>query len=96
MRQLRVISNAIKHNITGGSLNIKLDEDELTIVNSRIKDKVVPAESPDNLGSDYEIKGSSGLGLKIAQKICRFYGIKMSNEFKNMLHTTKLIFNKLN
>lgn len=89
---VNLIKNAIRHNITGGILNIELSAKNVRIANSG------PALTfdPDMLFKRFHTSSSSpeslGLGLSIVQKICTMYGFKVSYSYENSMHVMQVDF----
>ncbi|MCO5934738.1 HAMP domain-containing histidine kinase [Mucilaginibacter sp. RB4R14] len=86
-----LLSNAIRHNQSKGSINIYLTNDKLTIQNLGL---TVPLNS--NSIFDRFQKGSTsegaGLGLTIVKNICNVYDWDMKYSFVNNLHTFSIVF----
>lgn len=75
---LNLLSNAIKYNIDGGSVSIELAPAEDNQLRISVKDSGIGIASAlhyrifntfDMLGQEYELTGSSGLGLAITKKL---------------------------
>ncbi len=88
-----LVSNAIKHNIQNGIINLELKENELTISNTG----QIPKDSTERFFARFYKESTStesvGLGLTIVKKICDLYGLELTNEFPDGLHSLKLKFN---
>ncbi|MES2389653.1 MAG: sensor histidine kinase [Bacteroidota bacterium] len=77
-----LLSNAVRHNIPGGSVTVRLSEAAFIIENTG---KAVPLPS----GSEFArfrkdasgVTGGVGLGLAISQQICDTCGLKLIYEF---------------
>lgn len=91
---VNLIKNALRHNITGGELNIELTSKNLRIANSG------PALTfdPEMLFKRFHTSSSSpeslGLGLSIVQKICTMYGFKVKYSYQNNMHVVQVYFIK--
>lgn len=85
-----LFSNAIKHNHTGGSIDIVLQAHSLTITNT---------------GNDVELNGllferfsksaeseGTGLGLAITKQICSLYGFNIQHHYQDEKHWFTLTF----
>ena len=89
---VNLIKNALRHNITGGELNIELTSKNLRIANSG------PALTfdPEMLFKRFHTSSSSpeslGLGLSIVQKICTMYGFKVKYSYQNNMHVVRVDF----
>ncbi len=75
-----LISNAIRHNIEGGSIEIKLGIDEMIFINTGINK---PLEEPIIFERFYKDPASegTGLGLSILKQVCIKLGYKLSYQF---------------
>jgi len=76
-----LLSNAIRHNVVGGNIKVKLDNKHLTISNS-CKDE--PDDSVnlfERLIKRGQMKESSGLGLNIVKSICEKSGFTVSYDY---------------
>lgn len=89
-----LISNAIKHNIQSGLINIELKNDGVVITNTGLKPKGDTEKFFTRFYKESESSESVGLGLAIVKKICDLYLIEIKNDFANNLHQIKLNFNK--
>ncbi len=89
-----IISNAIKHNVSNGKINIELKNNELIISNTG----QVPKENTEKFFERFYKESAStesvGLGLTIVKKVCDLYGIEIKNNFLDNLHSVVLKFNK--
>lgn len=88
---INLFGNAVKHNITGGIINIKLDNEHFEISNSGESLPVPPEKLFDRFYKTDKSSDSPGLGLAIVREICRLnkWGIKY--EYEDNLH--KVIVN---
>ena len=68
-----LLSNAIRHNITGGRLEVTLHEDRLLILNSGLPLHVSPDELYQRFTKGDADNQSLGLGLSIVKEICKRY-----------------------
>lgn len=89
-----IISNAIKHNVNSGKIDIQLKNNELIISNTG----PVPKENTEKFFERFYKESAStksvGLGLTIVKKICDLYRIEIKNNFLDNLHDVILKFNK--
>jgi len=88
-----LFSNAIRHNVKGGSISILLEEQSLSFINTG---KAQPLDS--DLIFKRFIKGDNsegmGLGLAIARQICVYYGYQLQYKFNaNCYHEFEIKFN---
>ena len=70
-----LFSNAVRHNVSGGYIHIKLDQQRLTISNSgnpgHLQTKIF-----DRFSKSVHSEGM-GLGLAITKQICNLYGFRI-------------------
>jgi len=89
-----LISNAIKHNIDSGKIDVELKNNELIISNTG----QIPKENTEKFFERFYKESAStesvGLGLTIVKKVCDLYGIDIRNNFSDNLHSVVLKFNK--
>ena len=89
-----IISNAIKHNVNSGKIDIQLKNNELIISNTG----PVPKENTEKFFERFYKESAStesvGLGLTIVKKICDLYRIEIKNNYLDNLHDVILKFNK--
>lgn len=89
-----IISNAIKHNVSNGKINIELKNNELIISNTGQVPKENTEKFFERFYKESASKESVGLGLTIVKKVCDLYGIEIKNNFLDNLHSVVLKFNK--
>jgi signal transduction histidine kinase len=88
-----LISNAIKHNLSKGSISITLDAASLTIENTGPLLKTDPRNLFERFRKSDSIPDSVGLGLSIVQKIANLYQMKAEYLYSDGLHTLNIYFN---
>jgi signal transduction histidine kinase len=81
-----LIKNAIIHNHHGGFVNVLIDETALTIKNSGKITDLDPEKIFNRFQRNKNNSSSTGLGLTIAQSICKLYGLHISYYFKEYHH----------
>lgn len=86
-----LFSNAIRHNITGGYVQINLNNDKLLFGNTGIANPL-DAETIFNRFAKSKTSDGMGLGLTIVQNICNLYGWELSYQFNNGLHYFIILF----
>jgi signal transduction histidine kinase len=86
-----IISNAIRHASSGGTVRIESAKSGLTICNSGD-----PLEHPEKLFYRFHRESrtmfGSGLGLSIAKKICEVSGYDISYYYLSAMHHFKIVF----
>ncbi|OFX29868.1 MAG: hypothetical protein A2X08_12980 [Bacteroidetes bacterium GWA2_32_17] len=87
-----LLNNAIKHNIEGGAISIKLSKQELVISNTGSMLSVIPETLFNRFFKDKSKSDSLGLGLTIVKKITDLYQMKITYCYENGYHEIKLIF----
>ena len=91
---VNLIKNALRHNISGGELNIELTNQHLKIANSGPALKIDPETMFKRFHTSSSSSESLGLGLSIVQKICTVYGFNVNYSYQNNLHVMQVDFIK--
>ncbi|MGZ3862767.1 MAG: sensor histidine kinase [Bacteroidia bacterium] len=89
-----LIQNAIRHNITGGNVEIRLTKKALSISNSGDPLNIKPEELFVRFKKNDASKESLGLGLSIVKSITDLYGININYVFSEGRHTFTLVFSQ--
>ncbi len=89
---VNLVKNAVRHNVKGGKLIVKVEKNFLQVSNTGSGQPV-----DENLLFKRFYKSSTspeslGLGLAIVQKICALYGFKVSYQFNEGMHCLKVGF----
>ncbi len=88
-----LVSNAIRHNIKGGVIELQLNHNGLTILNTgeaaSLNQEKIFRRFQKESGDVYSI----GLGLAITKRICDIYRYNISYHFDNNLHSFQIRFN---
>lgn len=82
-----LLKNAYVHNVTGGTIRVKLSDTELVVSNSG---NAEPLDSERIFSRFYQgskKEGSTGLGLSITNQICKVSGLTVSYLFVDGMHT---------
>ena len=87
-----LITNAIKHNIDNGTINIFLNKTFLLITNTGTALQNYPANMFERFKKDKVHSDSLGLGLSIVKKICDLYNFTVNYEYANNIHSIKIVF----
>lgn len=85
-----LFSNAVRHNISGGYIHVKLDQHTLTISNSG-KARQVQTKIFDRFSKSVDSDGM-GLGLAITKQICNLYGFRIDYREENGEHVFTVYF----
>jgi signal transduction histidine kinase len=88
---INLFSNAVKHNIKSGMINIKLEKNYLEISNSGEPLPVPASKLFDRFYKTNKTYDSPGLGLAIVKEICRLNKWEINYVFEDNLH--KVIVN---
>jgi len=89
---INLIGNAVKHNIIGGKINIKLDKNHLEISNSGEPLPVNASKLFDRFYKTDKSSDSPGLGLAIVSEICRLNKWEINYIYKDDLHKVAVNF----
>ncbi|MGI8950322.1 MAG: sensor histidine kinase [Chitinophagaceae bacterium] len=87
-----LITNAIKHNVDNGSIEINFVNNELIISNTGAVLQTNPNILFERFQKDKTSSDSLGLGLAIVKKICERYGFAINYFYVNSLHKITLQF----
>ena len=87
-----LVTNAIKHNITGGTIEINLNSKQLSIGNSGLPLDSDPNEMFERFKKDKVNSESLGLGLSIVKKICDKYRYNIRYTYSDNFHKTQINF----
>jgi signal transduction histidine kinase len=87
-----LITNAIKHNIDGGSITIMLNEEKLQISNTGQPLSSKPSALFERFKKDRVNSDSLGLGLSIVKKICLQNHFTVNYNYSEPLHTIMILF----
>jgi signal transduction histidine kinase len=86
-----LITNAIKHNIDGGTIKVKLINKTLEIENSGSTINEDPQVFFTRFYRGTESPNSTGLGLAIVRKITEMYHYKIDYDYKDQVHLITLV-----
>jgi len=87
-----LISNAIRHNHTGGEIKIDLTSESLVIQNTG-EDSPLPGEQIFTRFHKSSSSEGSGLGLTISKQICENFGFSLNYRFRDGYHAFIVDFN---
>jgi len=91
---VNLISNAVKHNINNGKIEIVLNNKMLSVSNSGLPLDIDPKLMFDRFKKSKTTSESLGLGLSIVQKIANLYNIPVTYTYESGIHTLTLRFFK--
>lgn len=87
-----LLSNAIRHNVEDGQINILLTENVLTIANTGAAPEHPTHELFQRFKKGSHCQSSIGIGLAIVQQICDLHGYSLTYEYANGWHTLRVGF----
>ncbi len=87
-----LFSNAVKHNIQGGSILIRLNHEYLEISNSGQESDADPSRFFERFNKANPDSGSPGLGLAIIRKITDLYKMEITYSIEGELHLVRIKF----
>lgn len=90
-----LLSNAIRHNVGGGNINITCKGQNLIIENTGKKEGLDKTKLFKRFQKQTTDSNSIGLGLEIVNKICSLYNASIAYSFNSPFHTFTVSFNKL-
>jgi len=88
-----LLQNAVRYNIPGGKINIRLTKSTLRISNTGNPLKTAPVELFKRFKKDIQSSENIGLGLSIVKKICDVSGYQVNYEYTEGMHILTVIFN---
>ncbi|MFT3934767.1 MAG: HAMP domain-containing sensor histidine kinase [Chitinophagaceae bacterium] len=87
-----LLSNAIRHNVQGGEIHVRLTQKQLQVQNSGKPQALNSEKLSGRFQKDSADENSLGLGLAIAHKICSLYHYQLHYQFVNGLHSFSVEF----
>lgn len=87
-----LISNAIRHNYSGGLINIEVKDNTFQISNSGDKSSLNKEKVFRRFSRTSEERKGNGLGLSIVNQICKLHGWIVGYDYKDDLHCFNVIF----
>jgi signal transduction histidine kinase len=91
-----LISNAIRHNISNGRIDLTVKHDSFIIANTGVPMKTNPKDLFQRFRKSEIHTDSVGLGLSIVQKIADLYQLKVDYLHHDGLHTLTISSNTIN
>jgi signal transduction histidine kinase len=89
-----LLSNAIRHNIREGMIDIQVAEESLTITNTGQILRTESARMFERFRKSESHPDSVGLGLSIVRKICDLYRMRVDYSHRDGIHTLTIFFRK--
>jgi two-component system OmpR family sensor kinase len=87
-----LISNAIRHNVTGGTIQVTLNGAGLVIANTGKEPRVPTAELFERFKKDNPASDSIGIGLAIVRQICDLNDFDILYQYASGLHIIAISF----
>ncbi len=87
-----LVKNTIRHNIKGGWIEIRLDQEHLTVRNTGNPPKVAPDQLFERFQKGASGNNSLGLGLAIVKKICEVNNYAVHYDFDDGVHQIRIKF----
>jgi signal transduction histidine kinase len=87
-----LITNAIKHNINNGSIEMTVNKEQLTVTNTGPPLQGSPEEMFERFKKDKVNSDSLGLGLSIVKKITEQYGFTVHYSYADQNHRISIKF----
>jgi len=87
-----LVKNALMHGSKGGEISVSIKNGVFTICNSGEPLSISQKDMFKRFAKSSGDKNSSGLGLEIVHKICSYYNIHITYDYKNNLHCFYLDF----
>ena len=86
-----LLSNAIRHNVEAGNIEVKSSPDHISICNNStsipLDEKIIFDRFQKEPGSD-----GLGIGLAMVKQICDFYGFQVAYGFSKQMHAFEVTF----
>jgi len=89
-----LLSNAIRHNLQNGTIQIELNEDKLTIKNTGLPNQRQTTELFERFRKSDDSGKSVGLGLAIVKEICNLYDWEIDYKNEGEWHELKVEFSE--
>jgi len=86
-----LFSNAIKHNISGGKINIVLHDEKIVFNNSGLRQPLDQERIFERFIKGQKSEGT-GLGLALVKNICNLNGWNIAYHYSNSLHNFEIYF----
>ncbi len=87
-----LIQNAIKHNFSGGCIDVLILNNTLTVTNSGPENSLTETEVFVRFKKHTNSKDSLGLGLAIVKSICKVYNVQINYAYALKMHRFELKF----
>ena len=85
-----LLQNAIRHNVAGGKINIRLSDKELHITNTGLPFSGDPNEMFSRFRKSDQSNESIGLGMAIIKQVCDHYGLPVRYTVEGDIHSINI------
>lgn len=89
-----LLTNAIRHNVEGGSVSVVLTQNYLQVSNTGLPPGIPTEELFQRFKKGNQSANSIGLGLSIIKQICEVNHFLVRYDYKDSWHCVKVCFNK--
>lgn len=86
-----ILTNAIKHNINNGFIDVVMSANAMVVKNSGLPLQKPAIEMFNRFERNNDIANGTGLGLSIVQEICSLYNLTVSYTEANGIHTITIL-----
>ena len=90
-----LLTNAIRHNVPGGKILVKLEANHLETLNTGVGQPLDSTLLFRRFGRMNSAAKGSGLGLAIVRQICSFYGWEIDYSFAEEMHRFEITFTSI-
>ncbi len=85
-----LLKNAFIHNVDGGSVDVSLTKDKLSVANTGQSSPLDSQKIFERFYHSSNKKSSTGLGLSIVKAICQLYGLQIEYRFEEGRHVFEI------
>ena len=89
---MNLFSNAIRHNVNNGTIDITLDSRKLLVQNTGLPPEIPVERAFERFKKNSHSNDSIGLGLAIVKQICAVSGLDISYEYQQGRHIVTVTF----
>jgi signal transduction histidine kinase len=88
-----LLNNAMRYNIAGGTIDIRLDDKQLSVSNTSAGGMLDSGRLFKRFYRGNTVQEGTGLGLSIVKQICELAGYLISYKYSDGTHTFEIRFN---
>lgn len=89
---MNLLSNAVRHNVPGGTISVELSNQLLLIRNTGVKPGIPTKELFERFKKSNQSGDSIGLGLSIVKRICEASRFAIDYTYEDNLHSLRITF----